>query len=66
MNRINPNFVQTFLKPFYPPRPDPGHGTKIITAAGSDCCLNQAFQYALEVELGISQWVRSADLRQLL
>ena len=35
-------FVQTFLKPFYPPRPDPGHGTKNLlastsTAVGGGC-----------------------------
>ena len=39
---------------------------KIIITADSGYCLNQAFEYALGIGLGSSQWVRSADLRQLL
>ena len=38
----------------------------IASAVGGGYCPDQAFLYALGVELGSSQWVRSADLRQLL
>ena len=36
-----------------------------VSACGGGYCSDQAIYYALGVELGSSQWVRSVDLKQL-